>query len=378
MKKKSPGLVTKIFTVVFACLIVAGLVWYYSGLEKQHQELENSDSKTFADAKVTEEHSKDEEATTSSDSLYLKLSQGKPVNIAIIGDTFGASTGATEGNQWDAQLKNMLSEKYQSEVSINNLSVAVTKAFQGYCTVMNTDWSSCDLAIVCFGSMDQNDNLQTFERDYEAIIRNLRQKNSGMVIVPMISTYVSDSNFSGTVRDIAKHYSLPSVNMNNAFVDSGKDEMELTDSDGVYPNDEGYRLYAQAVLDTIAENIQSDAIIPPEEVKVKYDEVEEMEECEFLPLDDLTYVSDNEYSYTGDAAVIGVEYLPASSGDSKIDIQVNGYTVNTIDCVTSYDLDKTHYAIGATDLEDEDTVSIIIQSGDGMTVNGITVSHAKE
>lgn len=379
--KRSPGIFIKLLTVLMAIAIAAGLGWYTFNQKKAAENLsaQNKNSASFVDSN-TEDAPQDnpiseiKNAKESSDSLYTKLSKKEPVRIAVLGDTFGASSGATEGNEWDTVLKSTLEQNYGSDVTIDNFAVAVTTAFQGYCTVKQNKWDEYDLAIVCFGSMDQNGEISTFQRDYESIIRGLRRANSQMVIMPMISTYVSDSNFSGTVRDIASQYQLTCVNMNNAFVDSGKDESELT-TDGVYPNDEGYALYANAIAVAIDQNIQSGVTVSTKKISAQYDGVKEMDKFQFIKADDLTYVSDNEYSYTGDATVLGVSYEPAGSGSDSITIEVNGYTYKTIDCVTSYDLDKTHYAIGAVDLTEDDTVTIIVNSDSGVKFNGITVSR---
>lgn len=380
MNKRSPGIAIKILTVLMAIGIACGLGWYTLNQKQEAESLaaEKKNDASFVDTQANEsvennetEAEKDEKKST--ESLYTKLNKGKPIQMAVIGDTFGASSGASEGNEWDTVLKTQLEQAYGSEVTVNNYSVAVTTAFQGYCTTKQQTWDECDLVIVCFGSMDQNGELGTFQRDYESIIRGLYRANSEMVIMPMISTYVSDSNYSGTVRDIASQYHLTCVNMNNAFVDSGKDESELT-SDGVYPNDEGYRVYADAIAKAIEENLQSNAEVSSEKVSAQYDGVKEMDDFTSISADDLTYVSDDEYSYTGDATVLGVSYEPVNSGSDSITIMVNGYPYRNIDCVTSYDLDKTHYAIGATDLSEDDTITIIVNSDAGVIFNGITIS----
>lgn len=377
--KRSPGILIKLLTILMAIGIAGGLGWYTMDQKEEAENLsaQNKSSASFVDKNTAEEeeaaNSDTQSGTKSADSLYTKLSNREAVHIGIIGDTFAVSSGASEGKEWDTVLKSTLEQNYESEVTVDNFAVAVTTAFQGYCTVKQNNWDDYDLVIVCFGSMDQNGEVATFQRDYESIIRALRRANSQMVIMPMISTYVSDSDFSGTVRDIASQYQLTCLNMNNAFVDSGKDESELT-TDGVYPNDEGYALYANAVAVAIEENIQSGATVSSKKIAAQYNGVKQMDDFSFVNADDLTYVSDNEYSYTGDATVLGISYEPSSSGSDSITIEVNGYTYKTIDCVTSYDLDKTHYAIGAVDLSEDDTVTIIVNSENGAKLNGITIS----
>ena len=368
-------------TILMAIGIAGGLGWYTLDQKKEAETLsaQGTKSASFVDSKTADTQEENpiadiKKAKESSESLYTKLSKKEPVRIAVLGDTFGVSSGASEGHEWDAVLKDTLEKNYGSDVTIDNFAVAVTTAFQGYCTVKQNKWDDYDLAIVCFGSMDQNGEIGTFQRDYESIIRGLRRANSQMVIMPMVSTYVSDSNFSGTVRDIASQYGLTCVNMNNAFVDSGKSEDELT-TDGVYPNDDGYALYANAIAVAIDQNVQSGVTVSTKKVSAQYDGVKEMDKFKFISADDLTYVSDNQYSYTGDATVLGISYEPAGSGSDSITIEVNGYTYKTIDCVTSYDLDKTHYAIGAVDLSEDDTVTITVNSDSGVKFNGITVSR---
>lgn len=371
MNKKAPGIFTKLFTVLFAVVIVIGLVWFYIyGAGSQVINLEGSGepSSGFTDTEQEKTVKKN-----TGPNLYTKLSSGEAVRIAILGDTFGASEGASEGMEWDTQLGKLLQDTYSSEVTIDNLSIRVTTAYQGYCTVMQNEWTDYDLAIVCFGSMDQNGEAEDFQRDYEAIVRNLRNKNSNLVIMPMISTYVSDSDFSGTIRSIADQYGLSCLNMKNAFVDSGMDEADLTTND-IYPNDKGYGIYAQSIADTIQQNVQDNVGVPDGAVKILYKGVRKMRKFQQLEPSELNKISDTEYTYTGEAKLLGICYMPASSGSDTITVEVNGETVSTIDCVTSYDTDKLHYAIGAVGVEEGDTVTIHSNGYSGTEFEGIVIS----
>ena len=370
MKRKAPGFFTKFFTIVFSLVIVIGLVWFYvygSGSESVMMQGSGAPSGGFTD--VEEEPVLPANQTN----LYTKLSKGEPVSIAILGDTFGTSEGATEGQEWDVQLHKLLADTYQSEITMDNLSVGVTTAYQGYCTVMQNDWDSYDLAIVCFGSMDQNGDLETFQRDYEAIVRNLRNKNRTLVIMPMISTNVTESDYSETIRNVAQQYGLSCLNTNNAFVDSGLDESALK-LDDKYPNDTGYSLYAKLIADTIKQNIQDNVTVSEAPVKILYKGVRKMRKFELIEPSDLTYLWEGAYSYTGEAKLLGICYMPSDGGYDTITVSVNGETVNTIDCVTSYDTDKLHYAIGAAGVEEGDTVTITVEGYSGAQFEGIVIS----
>lgn len=370
MRKKAPGFFTKFFTMVFSLVIVIGLVWFYvygSGSESAMMQGSGEPSGSFTDVE------KETAASAEQSNLYTKLTKGEPVSIAVIGDTFGTSEGATEGQEWDVQLHQLLADSYQSEITIDNLSVGVTTAFQGYCTVMQNEWDKYDLAIVCFGSMDQNSDVETFQRDYEALVRNLRNKNRSMVIMPMISTNVTESNYSETIRSVAMQYGLSCLNTNNAFVDSGLDESSLKVDDS-YPNDTGYSLYAKLIADTIQQNIQDKVTVSDDPVKILYKGVRKMRKFKMIETADLTELWEGTYSYTGEAKLLGIRYLPADSGYDTITVSVNGVTVNTIDCVTSYNNDKPHYVIGAEGVEEGDTVTIAVDGYSGTEFQGITIS----
>ena len=370
MRKKAPGFFTKFFTIVFSLVIVIGLVWFYvygSGSESVMMQGSGEPSGGFTDVK-------EEPAVPAEQSnLYTKLTKGEPVSIAIIGDTFGTSEGATEGQEWDVQLHKLLSDTYQSEITMDNLSVGVTTAYQGYCTVMQNEWDKYDLAVVCFGSMDQSGDLETFQRDYEAIVRNLRNKNRSLVIMPMISTNVTESDYSETIRSVATQYGLSCLNTNNAFVDSGLDESALK-LDDKYPNDTGYSLYAKLIADTIGQNISDKVAVSADPVKILYKGVRKMRKFEMIETADLTELWEGAYSYTGEAKLLGICYMPADGGYDTITVEVNGVTVRTIDCVTSYDNDKLHYAIGAEGVEEGDTVTITVEGYSGTEFKGIVIS----
>jgi lysophospholipase L1-like esterase len=369
MNRKAPGMITKLSTILFAAVIVIGMVWFYfCGSGSQSNPMLEGSGETEAGFTDTEQETKNTEPN-----LYTKLSAGEAVRIAIIGDTFGASEGADEGQEWDTQLGQILQDTYSSEVTIDNLSVRVTTAYQGYCTVMQNEWTDYDLAIVCYGSMDQNGDAETFQRDYEAIVRNLRNKNSNLVIMPMISTYVNDSDFSGTIRNIAEQYGLTCLNMNNAFVDSALDQSELL-ADEVYPTNTGYGIYAQAIADAIGQNIQSNAAVPEGAVKILYKGVRKMRKFEMIETSQLNELWEGAYTYTGEAKLLGICYLPASYGSDTISVEVNGEVVKTIDCVTSYDTDQLHYVIGAVDVAEDDTVTISVDGDSGVQFEGIVIS----
>lgn len=387
MRRNPPGIGSKLITLLLLAATVGGTSYYYINVENNAQAVQNGSAEsmyfvdTIEDGTTTDSGSGTAApvVSTSSKDMYTKLSKGETVNIAVVGDTFGKSTGATEGSEWSNVLADELTEKYGSEVNVVDYSVPQTSAYQGYCTAMEKNWSDIDLAILCYGATDQTDvEITSFQRNYEAAVRALMTKNPNMTVMPMISTYVSDSNFSGTIREVAEYYGLTCLNMNNAFVDSGYTEDELLSEGGIYPNDAGYKVYADYTAQQIDEIIQSNAA--PQAANINntsalYADVMKMDEYTFIDVSELTEDYDGNYSLTGRTGrIVGVAYTtPQTEGDT-ITVYIDGVERSTVDCSSSYDTSDTHYSTVAAEVSKTSTITISTNFYNGAELLGVIVS----
>ncbi len=388
MKRRSPGFGSKFLTVLLLAGLIGGTGFYYWNVENNAKKVQNgtAESMYFTDTIVDRSELMQGSGSgipsgvpASTDSFYKKLSEGEEVNIAVIGDTFAHSVGASKGQDWPTLLANKLTENYQSEVNLVRYTAPSSYAYQGYCTAMEKNWSDIDLVLFCYGAADQTDiEISSFERNFEAAIRGLMTKNPNMTIMPMISTYVSDSNFSGAIREIADHYGLTCLNMNNAFMDSGKTEDELTEG-GIYPNDAGYAVYADGVVSAISANLDAGAATAVTRVNVAsiatlFDNVKKMDEYTFVSAEKMTQ-EDGAYTITGKTGrVVGIAYEPSESEGDSISVSVNWDSVAYIDCTSSYADGSARYIAVTNDVSKDSTVRVTPNTYGGAKFLGVVFS----
>ena len=101
------------------------------------------------------------------------------------------------------------------------------------------DEDKYDLIIVCYG---QNDKVDGFNLDYEALIRGTIFKNQTNCIIPVLESSQREYNEKMQwIMTVAEYYQLPVADTIKAFNNSGY-SYELLSADGVHPNDKGYKI----------------------------------------------------------------------------------------------------------------------------------------
>lgn len=193
----------------------------------------------------------------SNDSFYQKLQDGFDVSILIVGDSIGATAGASsDATRWTNLLAAELRSKYGVRVSMTNVSMGGNTSYAGYVRTMMLDdgmtaeryqslsagerFEDYDLAIICYG---QNDREENFSMYYESIIRAIRQKYSKCSIISILESSQRDyTNKMREIQNLCSHYDIPVADTIWVFSDSGKSYEELA-TDGVHPNDEGQKIY---------------------------------------------------------------------------------------------------------------------------------------
>lgn len=98
---------------------------------------------------------------------------------------------------------------------------------------------------------ENDEELVISSLDY--IVRTLTETNPNAVIV-FVYTTLSGKNASETYGKVARHYGIPEIDLQTPMkklVDSGAKSWEDFLPDGVHPNDEGHRLYADIVTEAV-------------------------------------------------------------------------------------------------------------------------------
>lgn len=264
--------------------------------------------------------------------FYEKLLKGEAVNILIDGDSIGDGAGASDDSKkWESLLKADIEKEYGSPCSITNISMGGNGSYAGYVRGMLLDENEdFDLIILCYG---QNDDHSVIACDYEVMLRSLIKRYPGSGFISILES--SQKKYTAkikTIQEIAAHYGTDTADTIAAFNNSGIPYEELT-VDKKHPNDRGYELYAETVMDTIRMNTGKIPDYPPSDVQCLCDEVinynnfRYYDVSEFVKADDQSYIlslSDNT------TAIIGIyrEQIPGKGTISIItdDIEQRDYT----------------------------------------------------
>ncbi|MCR4908905.1 MAG: SGNH/GDSL hydrolase family protein [Lachnospiraceae bacterium] len=212
--------------------------------------------------------------------FYQKLRSGGDVKILIVGDSIGCSMGVSEENSWEALLKDQLTHDWYGQFTFKNISLGGNTSYAGYVSVMDSDDNEeYDLAILCYG---ENDSTSGFSREYEAIIRALYRKYRHCSLIAILeSSQKEETEKIKKIRELSEHYGFPCADTIAAFRDSGEAYENLS-TDGVHPNEAGYRLYAETLNRIISDG--ADAYRPEDSADAEplNSGMEEYEHCYFV------------------------------------------------------------------------------------------------
>ncbi|SEA52947.1 hypothetical protein SAMN05216349_11570 [Oribacterium sp. KHPX15] len=204
-------------------------------------------------------------------SFLNKLSAKEPVSILVIGDVFGTGAGAKDGTNWTDLLASGINESFGSEASVKNLSLPNgNNAYSAYVTLMNeaagNKDSVYDAVIVALGYYDAP---FTFDLQYEGLLRSIKLQYPSAEIIGMIesASLTEPGGYSDETatyaRNLLEHYGAIVANMGEAFMVTGEDVNSFTD-DGVLPNAEGQKLYANWIVRKINDKLRNPEEIVPE------------------------------------------------------------------------------------------------------------------
>lgn len=239
-----------------------------------------------------------------SSGFYRKLNRGEDVNILVNGDSIGAGSGASKGNSWTDLLKSYIESEYSVSCNLTNISMGGNESYAGY-VMENTldDGIEYDLMLICYG---QNDNEAAISPEYEAMIRAAEKKYPNCNIISVLESSQRDyTKKMETIDALAEYYDIRIADTIAEFNKSGKPYEELT-VDALHPNDEGYRLYFEAVKKVIETETESDTGVENIERKPILPEVSEYDTFSFFPAEQFVRINETSYALSLDEAVRGV------------------------------------------------------------------------
>ena len=92
--------------------------------------------------------------------------------------------------------------------------------------------------------------------DYEKIIKNLKERNKNISIVPIIENSLRKKNeYTTIIEDIGKDNDIKVLDMATVFTKDPAPYAKLTTKGGIYPNNVGYSLYFSNIKSLIEANI---------------------------------------------------------------------------------------------------------------------------
>lgn len=326
---------------------------YYRELNEQIAEEERA----AVEAAAAEETARLEDAANSS--FYEKLDKGYDVNILIVGDSIGATSGASDdAHRWTTLLRSYLTEQYGGTVTITNVSMGGNASYAGYSRVMMLDDGiDYDLAIICYG---QNDSTEGFSLYYESIIRAISGKYEKCSIISILeSSQRSYTEKMVAIQEICEYYDIPVADTIAPFAE---DYASYT-GDGTHPNDAGQAIYAEVMEEVIDQGVYDLKDFPDYDLEPMNEGVTVFDNFRYIAADEFERTDDMTYTITGLSieGVFGIDYS-YQSGDNVTEIYVDGELFAAPTRTFDYDFSQRHILIVSDDCTVENEIRIVFSS----------------
>lgn len=227
----------------------------HNNARRQKMTYEVSDIRLISNAKVRLETGKYKAA--SFDALKKKLRSGKKVSILCLGDsiTAGSAVRNADKNRYASQVNHLLQNKYKKKnASCYSLAVGGANSYDVSCWVYRDFEKIPDLVSLMIGYNDRTNGLhkEAYRDLLELWIKRVAAKTKGKSAILLITPipgrygrYLSQDGYAQVVRETAKKYSLPCLDMNKIFKAIPQDQFDSYFADGAHPNVKGHTLYAQ-------------------------------------------------------------------------------------------------------------------------------------
>lgn len=195
---------------------------------------------------------------TSARGFYQKLQNGRPVRIAILGDSIADKTGVIDPAQsWDSLLFDWLDTEYASRITQDNYAIGGTISYTGYyqCeTAMRAaikKSGSYDLVIICYG---QNDAPENFVLFYEGLLRTVKKLNPSCQLITILES--SQQVYTEKMLEIIRLSGLYGADIADTISAFALSEFsyEQLCADDIHPNALGHGIYFDTVRSVIETN----------------------------------------------------------------------------------------------------------------------------
>ena len=202
--------------------------------------------------------------------FYEKIRTGKAVTVAYLGGSITQGAGATDPNKtsYRALVTTWLRTHFP-KTQINEINAAVGGTGSAYGSIRvrrDVVEQKPDLVFIEFAINDAGEKEEAAKKSLEGIIRQLLAVSQPPEIVMIYTTSEKRNAVVAWHETIASYYRLPAINLQDAVwkqIDEGKISFSALSKDGVHPNDDGYKLYANLVTDflTVQETLTPSPLV---------------------------------------------------------------------------------------------------------------------
>lgn len=252
----------------------------------------------------------------------LKTLNSNRLKVLIVGDSISEGSGASDPSlHWYKYLIPYMKETYGVKLDITNVSMGGTTSYAGYVRVMQLDSKEdYDLAIICYGENDRPEDLSLY---YESILYTIRNKYPDCKLMTILESSQREyTDKIKTIQSLSEYYGAYVVDVIAAFDNSGRAYAELS-NDGTHPNDEGQKVYYEAVRESLdvyytqKETYVMPVVEPVNPEIVNFNKLTYYSVRDFHKIDEYTYELKTDIS----SGVLGVDYS-CFKGDNSISIYV--------------------------------------------------------
>lgn len=192
--------------------------------------------------------------------FFDKMRAGKTVSVAYLGGSISQGVGASDPNKssYRALVNNWLRSRYpKARFNELNATVAGTGSIYGAIRARRdvVEYKP-DLVFIEFAVSDSGETEDAVKKSIEGIIRQLLAVSQPPEIVLLYTTNASRTANIDWQEAVARFYNLPALNLQEMVwkqLASTSANFATLSKDGVNPNDEGHKLYANYIIDYLSE-----------------------------------------------------------------------------------------------------------------------------
>jgi len=252
---------TIILSAIILALIVLALFWGLNREKPTTSTLSNTTQAALYESPAPEATTapiEPEKNTVSATPLGLaKIKTGSTtVKALIIGDSVAESVGASnkEVSSWYTLVANDLQTKYSGTFQWNFKTQKKATIDDALKTLPEVT-PDTDLVILCLGRNDWSTlTTDEFRQKYEQLLGELKVKvpdaSIFLVVEPPVTKIATNNEsfpYRQVILELSQKYPLPVIDQWSAFINNPAPLSGLL-ADGVNPNDQGYRVFADEVL----------------------------------------------------------------------------------------------------------------------------------